>query len=638
MRIPLRNLVIAIATSFLVASTFTAPAIANGPGVCGPENFAGGDGSELNPYQIHDADALSELRDCGASEYRYYKLTSDIQLTGNWQEIASFTGSIDGDYHEINGIYVAGVSQYNGFFKTLTNASIFNLGISGEVVGYHWSTGLLAGIAANSSFQNIAASVEVTGVAVTGGLLGEAYDSSLEDIAVNPLTPTSAIEVSDGTVGGVIGLAENTSLNDLYSSIDIVGTDSASYIGGVVGIDRMNQEDQVMLTQTNLNYTGDITSHYDGSGICGGIVGAQDQKISYASVIGSTISCESSINGGVVGYGSNSVSFARVEANIEVASLDEEQAGLIGGITGYWSSARNDSYVFEGNSFVGTIDSALQSAGLIAYLIIDGLDETSSFSFSKSFVRANFINGNGAGGFIGTLYSDGDLITNDDAIISLSDSYSDVSFDTFGGSTDPIIYFLNFPVDIDSVTWKKNGDTTTSYESEVVESNLATMQRPGFWKNLQWDVEAVWGMASNVNDGLPILRELYEATYDVECVDKSFPDILFGKNITRLSSKAKKILNNFSSKLESGNCLNLYVEAYASGKETKSGKKKTAYQQSLSNKRLSAVLNYLDTKLSSSDVDFQIVANALGSKYKKNKDKTKKQQAANRRVEIGTIS
>jgi flagellar motor protein MotB len=42
--------------------------------------------------------------------------------------------------------------------------------------------------------------------------------------------------------------------------------------------------------------------------------------------------------------------------------------------------------------------------------------------------------------------------------------------------------------------------------------------------------------------------------------------------------------------------------------------------------------------LSSSDVDFQIVANALGSKYKKNKDKTKKQQAANRRVEIGTIS
>ena len=107
--------------------------------------------------------------------------------------------------------------SYNGFFKTLTNASIFNLGISGEVVGYHWSTGLLAGIAANSSFQNIAASVEVTGVAVTGGLLGEAYDSSLEDIAVNPLTPTSAIEVSDGTVGGVIGLAQDTSLNDLYN-------------------------------------------------------------------------------------------------------------------------------------------------------------------------------------------------------------------------------------------------------------------------------------------------------------------------------------------------------------------------------------------------------------------------------------
>jgi outer membrane protein OmpA-like peptidoglycan-associated protein len=638
MKINLRTALAFAATTILLASSFTIPASANGPGVCGPENFAGGDGTELNPYQIHDANALSELRDCGASEYRYYKLTSDIGLTGNWQEIATFTGSLDGDYHEINGIYVAGVSQYNGFFKTLTSADIFELGISGEVVSYHWSTGLLAGSATDSSFQNIVAAVEVTGVAVTGGLLGEAYDSSLEDITVDPLNLTTSIQVSDGTVGGIIGLAQDTSLNDLNSNVDIVGTDSASYVGGVVGIDRTTQENPVVLTQTNLNYTGNITFLYDGSGICGGIVGAEDHIISYASVIGSTIRCESSINGGVVGYGSNSVSFARVEADIDVASLDEEQAGLIGGIIGYWSSGQNDDYVFEGNSFVGTIDSALQSAGLIAYLIIDGLDETSSFSFSKSFVRANFINGNGAGGFIGTLYSDGDMVTDNDAMISLSESYSDVSFATFGGSTDPIIYFLNFPVNVDSVVWKNNGDATTSYESEVVESNLETMKRPGFWKNLDWEMEIAWGMSTSLNDGLPVIRDLYEANFDVNCEEREFPDLKFAKNQTSLSKKAKRTINNFASNLKNGSCLNLVVAAFASGKETKKGKKKSAYQQSLSNKRLSATLRYLNSKLSSSDVDFQITALAFGSKYKKNKDKTKKQQAANRRVEIGTLS
>jgi outer membrane protein OmpA-like peptidoglycan-associated protein len=638
MKINLRTVLAFTATTILLASSFILPASANGPGVCGPENFAGGDGTELNPYQIHDDNALSELRDCSASEYHYYKLTSDIELTGNWQEIATFTGSLDGDYHEINGIYVVGVSQYNGFFKTLTSADIFDLGISGEVVSYHWSTGLLAGSATDSSFQNIVAAVEVTGVAVTGGLLGEAYDSSLEDINVNPLNLTTSIQVSDGTVGGIIGLAQDTSLNDLYSNVDIVGTDSASYVGGVVGIDRTTQENPVVLTQTNLNYTGNITFLYDGSGICGGIVGAEDHIISYAYVIGSTIRCESSINGGVVGYGSNSVSFARVEADIDVASLDEEQAGLIGGIIGYWSSGQNDDYVFEGNSFVGSIDGAISNAGFIGAIVMDGIDNSSSIVFSKSFVRATFQNGNGAGGFIGTIFTDVDLDETSDASIVLSENYSVINCENIFATCDAIVYALGYPIDIESTVWKSNGDLTTSYSNEVTESNLANMQRPGFWKNLEWEMEIAWGMSTAVNDGLPVIRNQYEETFDVNCENGAFPDLNFAKNQTSLSKKAKRTINTFASNLKNGNCLNLYVEAYASGKEIKKGKKKAAYQQSLSNKRLSVTLRYLNSKLSSSDVDFQIVANALGSKYKKNKDKTKKQQAANRRVEIGTIS
>jgi outer membrane protein OmpA-like peptidoglycan-associated protein len=151
-------------------------------------------------------------------------------------------------------------------------------------------------------------------------------------------------------------------------------------------------------------------------------------------------------------------------------------------------------------------------------------------------------------------------------------------------------------------------------------------------------MEIAWGMSTSVNDGLPVIRNQYEATFDVNCENRAFPDLNFAKNQTSLSKKAKRTINTFASNLKNGDCLNLYVAAFASGKEVKKGKKKTAYQQTLSNKRLSATLRYLNSKLSSSDVDFQIVQNALGSKYKKNKDKTKKQQAANRRVEIGTIS
>jgi outer membrane protein OmpA-like peptidoglycan-associated protein len=97
-------------------------------------------------------------------------------------------------------------------------------------------------------------------------------------------------------------------------------------------------------------------------------------------------------------------------------------------------------------------------------------------------------------------------------------------------------------------------------------------------------------------------------------------------------------LTNFATRVKNGNCYNIYVAAFASGKEILQGKKKAAHQQTLSNKRLRSALRYLDTKLATSDIVFEIFANALGSNYKKNKDKTKKQQAANRRVEIGTTS
>jgi outer membrane protein OmpA-like peptidoglycan-associated protein len=388
-----------------------------------------------------------------------------------------------------------------------------------------------------------------------------------------------------------------------------------------------------------LNYTGSITSNYEGSGTCGGIVGAEDHKIDYASVIGSTIACEGTPLGGVVGYGSNSVSNARVEATLEVNNVNNEQDGVVGGIVGYWQGGQNDHFEFIGNSFVGSIDGAIANAGFIGYLVMSQIDNSSSIVFSKSFVRATFQNGNGAGGFIGTIYTDVDLNETSDASIVLSENYSVINCENIFATCDAIIYALGYPIDIESTVWKSNGNLTTSYSSEVVESNLANMQRPGFWKNLEWEMEIAWGMSTSLNDGLPVIRNQYEANFDVNCEQREFPDLNFAKNQTSLSKKAKRTINNFASNLKNGSCLNLVVAAFASGKETKKGKKKSAYQQSLSNKRLSATLRYLNSKLSSSDVDFQITALALGSKYKKNnKDKTKKQQAANRRVEIGTLS
>ncbi|MEY3696682.1 MAG: hypothetical protein RJA41_332, partial [Actinomycetota bacterium] len=463
--------------------------------------------------------------------------------------------------------------------------------------------------------------------------VGEAYESSFEDISINPLTPSSKIIVNDGTVGGLVGLSENTSLEDIYSNIDIFGADEASYLGGIAGIDRIVGLVDVK-TQMNLNYTGDITSNFEGAGTCGGIIGAADQNIDYATVIGSTIACEGTPIGGVVGFGISSISHAQVEANLEVNNVNGDQDGVVGGIVGYWIGTRNGEFNFEGNSFTGTIDSAIANAGIISFLIISNIDSSSQINIKDSYVRATFQNGNGAGGIISTIFSDNPA---DDTQINVSNVYVDSDFETIT-SPDPIMYIIDYPVNFDSVVWNNPGGLTTSFAASAIETNLATMKRPGFWKNHGFDVETVWGLSSTVNDGLPVLRHQFDTEYDVACVVRAFPDLNFGYNKTTLTTKAKRILTNFATRVKNGNCFNIYVAAFASGKEILQGKKKIAHQQTLSNKRLRSALRYLETKLESSDVEFEIFANSLGSSYKKNKDRTKKQQAVNRRVEIGTSS
>ena len=93
------------------------------------ESFAGGDGTEGNPFQIANAEQLALMRDkinAGAEGYStaYYRLTADIALNdtanvANWASEAPanhwtsigmdstvpFSGHFDGDGHTIYGVY-----------------------------------------------------------------------------------------------------------------------------------------------------------------------------------------------------------------------------------------------------------------------------------------------------------------------------------------------------------------------------------------------------------------------------------------------------------------------------------------------------------------------------------------------------
>ena len=115
------------------------------------DSFAGGSGTEEDPYQIATAEQLAlmgKVNDDWSQEYNkaYYVLTADIQLNDvenyeNWKETPPeyqwkpvgkyFKGNFDGDGHVISGMYVRSVKDcyYIGLFRDLSSGSISNVNI-----------------------------------------------------------------------------------------------------------------------------------------------------------------------------------------------------------------------------------------------------------------------------------------------------------------------------------------------------------------------------------------------------------------------------------------------------------------------------------------------------------------------------
>ncbi len=83
--------------------------------------FAGGDGTEKNPYKIANGAQLAKMATDGdATNGKFYVLTADIKLNDvsaeNWTDFATawvgtdgvFQGNLDGDGHTVYGIYYSG--------------------------------------------------------------------------------------------------------------------------------------------------------------------------------------------------------------------------------------------------------------------------------------------------------------------------------------------------------------------------------------------------------------------------------------------------------------------------------------------------------------------------------------------------
>lgn len=235
-------------------------------------DFAGGNGTYTNPYQVATPDQLNQVRNYLGS---YFIQTADIDLSGfaNWIPIgnidSNFTGIYDGNGHKISQLTInVASSDPAGLFgvcsagSTLINIKLDQVNVTGntkvgalvgksygeiikcsvqngivsnvECSGFGYPGGGLAGEVENGFVEGCYADVQVSGKAQLGGLIGLTFDNT----TVKRCQSAGSV---NGTqyVGGLVGIADihsgfdgSQTITESFSSASVTGTDES---GGLVG-------------------------------------------------------------------------------------------------------------------------------------------------------------------------------------------------------------------------------------------------------------------------------------------------------------------------------------------------------------------------------------------------------------------
>lgn len=215
--------------------------------VCPTEasGFAGGDGSEGNPYQICNIEQLQNIKNSLTENFVF---TSDIDAsdTVNWnsgegfEPIGStdtiFSGSVNGARHTIHNLYINRTIESDvGLFGYVDGARIENIQLENVNISGGAITGGLIGRSFRSTFLENSVTGSITGDGVhLGGFAGILeIDSRVERSWVNVQVLQTSSLINAGGFAGVI--LEDALVRDCYSLGTVQSNTATSKVGGFVG-------------------------------------------------------------------------------------------------------------------------------------------------------------------------------------------------------------------------------------------------------------------------------------------------------------------------------------------------------------------------------------------------------------------
>lgn len=348
------------------------------------ESFAGGSGTEVEPYQIETAGQLAKLAadvNSGVKgkthDNEYFILTKNIDLSAHrWVPIGSgsqkgsfhaFSGYFNGNGNNITGLYVDESNEKNsaGFFGNVSGYTIEKLTIEDAYVKSEAMTnpenqivdavGILIGNASEGYGMsttikncNVSGTVE-TNKAISGGLVGYnsygSYENCTADVTV----------IGGGRTGGFVG----EDFKGKYTNCTAKGNASGQWsVGGFAGVLSFGTTVEKCASYGNIE-----ANDWNVGGFAGYI--ESNVKVNNCVSFGNVTS---TVNGWEPKTGGFAGTITKGESeNIDCTITNSHAAGLItkasethvaGGFAGV-----NDSSKYENCSFDTEKNSALKAIG-----------------------------------------------------------------------------------------------------------------------------------------------------------------------------------------------------------------------------------------------------------------------------------
>lgn len=280
--------------------------------------FAGGSGTEADPYQIETAEQLAKLaKDVNSGVVgqthsgEYFKLTKDIDLSAHrWIPIGSgsasksfhaFSGYFDGNDKTITGMYVdESTEKYSaGLFGNVTGYEIKNLKIKDAYVKTESGDG-----------------TENAGILIGSATQGYGMTTSVKDCSVSGI-----VESGSARTGGLAGYNSYGTYENCTADVKVKGAGKA---GGFVGEDFSG-------TYKNCTAEGNVS----GSWSVGGFAGVLffESKADHCAAQGKVTASNRNV-GGFAGYVEEGVTISNCVAAGDVESTVDVLEPKVGGFAG----------------------------------------------------------------------------------------------------------------------------------------------------------------------------------------------------------------------------------------------------------------------------------------------------------------